>query len=112
MAYLIVVVLSLLVGAGVYSATLRAGGEGPAAVGFDGPLDVPGDGEGEAIGLEGPGPGYTYLRVGTGGPSWRDRLQGFVGLMVLLVVGATALAFGIYQLGHLVNVTIERFLQK
>jgi hypothetical protein len=108
MAYLIVVALSLLVGGAVYAATVRAAREGPAAVGFDGPLSgAEGDG-----GLDGPGPGYTYLRIGTRGPSWSDRIQGFVGLMILLVVGAATLAFGIYQLGHLVNVTIERFLDK
>jgi hypothetical protein len=33
-----------------------------------------------------------------------------VGLIILLVVGTALLAFAIYQLGHLVNLTIERFL--
>jgi hypothetical protein len=37
-------------------------------------------------------------------------VQGFVGLVVLLIVGAAALALAAYQLGHIVNVTIERFL--
>jgi hypothetical protein len=109
MAYLIVVALSLLVGGVVYAATVRAGREGPAAVGFDGGLGA-GDAESEGGGSDGPGPGYTYLRVATRGPSWRDRVQGVVGLIVLLVVGAAVLAFAAYQLGHLVNVTIERFL--
>lgn len=104
MADLIIVAVSLLVGAWVYAATLRSGREGPAAVGFDGE-----DGE-RAKGGE-PGSGYTFLRVATRGPSWRDRLQGFVGLMVLVLVGAAALAFGIYQLGHLVNTTIEQFFE-
>lgn len=104
MAYLIVIALSLLVGAWVYAATLRSGREGPVAVGFDGDDGDPARG-GE------PGSGYTFLRVGTRGPSWRDRLQGFVGLMVLVFVGAAALAFAIYQLGRLVNTTIERFFE-
>jgi hypothetical protein len=104
-AYLIVVALSLLVGGAVYAATMRGGGDGPAAVGFEGP-------PGESGGTEGPGPGYTYLRVATRGPSWGDRVQGLVGLIVLLVVGAAVLAFGIYQLGQLVNETIERFLDR
>jgi hypothetical protein len=103
-AYLIVVGLSLLLGAAVYSSTMRAGREGgPTAIGFEGP-----PGEGDVV--RDPGPGYTYLRVATRGPSWGDRLQGFVGLIILLVVGTALLAFGIYQLGHLVNLTIERFL--
>jgi hypothetical protein len=107
MAYLIVVAVSVLVGGGVYAATLRVGRGGPAAVGFEGALDANVD-DGA---VEGPGPGYTYLRVGTRGPSWRDRLQGAVGLVILLIVGAAALAFGVYQLGHLINATIERFLE-
>jgi hypothetical protein len=105
MGYLIVVALSVAVGAAVYAATLRSGSDRPAAVGFDGP-----DGGPDGSGVETPGPGYTYLRVATKGPSWQDRILGFVGLVVLVVVSAAALAFGIYQLGHLVNVTIERFL--
>ena len=106
MAYLIIVAVSVLVGSGVYAATLRAGREGPAAVGFEDALGP----DLEAGAVEGPGPGYTFLRVATRGPSWRDRLQGAVGLVILLIVGAAALAFGVYQLGHLINVTIERFL--
>jgi hypothetical protein len=110
MAYLIVVLLSVLVGCAVYAATLRAGRERPVALGFDGMAS-------EAYGVdpdgaEVPGPGYTYLRVATHGPSWRDRAFGFVGLIVLVSVSAAALALGIYQLGHLVNVTIEEFLAK
>lgn len=101
--YLLVVALSLLIGGAAYSATMRAGREGPSAVGFEG-----GSGEGQVV--RDPGPGYTYLRVATRGPSWGDRLQGLVGLIILLVVGTALLAFGIYQLGHLVNLTIERFL--
>lgn len=106
-AYLIVVALSLLVGGAVYSATMRAGREGPTAIGFEG---SPSSAEGEGA-VEGPGPGYTYLRVATRGPSWGDRLQGFVGLVILLVVATAVLALGIYQLGHLVNETIERFFE-
>jgi hypothetical protein len=37
---------------------------------------------------------------------------GFVGLLVLLGVSTVALAFGIYQLGHILNVTIENFFTK
>jgi hypothetical protein len=106
MAYLIVLAASVVVGVAVYVVTMRAGREQPAAVGFDG-LEEGGDGEG----LEGPGPGYTYLRIPVRGPTWRDRIEGFVGLVVLLFVGTTVLAFGLYQLGHLINLTIERFLK-
>lgn len=111
MAYLIVVVLSVLVGGGVYAATVRAGRERPVALGFDG-LGSQDYGGGDPEAADGPGPGFTYLRVATRGPSWQDRVLGFVGLIVLVSVSAAALAFGIYQLGHLVNVTIEKFLTK
>jgi hypothetical protein len=99
----IVVALSLLIGAGVYLATIRREVEGPAAVGFEG-ADPESGGP-----VERPGPGYTYLRVGTRGPTWRDRVQGFIGLLILLFFATTALAYGIYQLGHLINLTINRF---
>jgi len=105
MAYVIVLVLSLLVGGAVYLRTVHTARGEPAAVGFDGG----GDAAGERY-ADSPGAGYTYLRVATRGPSWQDRLQGFVGLILLLAAGAAALAFGIYQLGHLISVTIERFL--
>ncbi len=108
MAYLIVVGASLLIGAAVYLATIRAGGEGPAAVGFDG-LEAGTASDGA---VEGPGPGYTYLRVTTRGPSWRDRLQGLIGLVILLFVATAMLAYGIYQLGHVLNLTIARFFEK
>ena len=108
MGYFLVFVLSVLVGSGVYAATLRAAREGTVAAGFEGrsnesssEADVP------AAGLD-----YTYLRVGVRGPSWQDRVVGFVGLLVLLGVSTVTLAFGIYQLGHILNVTIENFFTK
>jgi hypothetical protein len=108
MAYFLVVVLSVLVGGGVYTATLRAGRERTVAVGFEG-RSMP---ESYGDSVPAPGPGYTYLRIGVHGPSWQDRVVGFVGLLVLLGVSSVALAFGIYQLGHIVNVTIENFFTK
>jgi hypothetical protein len=107
MAYLVVVLLSVLVGAAAYAATLRLG-DRPVAVGFDGGSGEGPDGPSEPLDE----PGYTYLRVATAGPTWRDRTQGFIQLLALLFVASAALAFGIYQLGHLINLTIERFLAK
>jgi hypothetical protein len=107
MAYLLVVLASVLVGAGAYFATVRLSREGqPATIGFDGESSSRGE-----VGAEPAAePGYTYLRVRTTGPTWRDRAQGVVELLALLFVASAALAFGIYQLGHLINLTIERFL--
>jgi hypothetical protein len=109
LAYLFVVVLSVLVGSGVYAATLRAGREGTVAAGFEG-RSAPDSHGGTDVPAA--GPGYTYLRVGVRGPSWQDRVVGFVGLVVLLGVSSVALAFGIYQLGHILNVTIENFFAR
>jgi len=110
MAYLIVVGASLLIGGAVYLATIRAAEEGPAAAaaGFDGAEE----GSAADAAVEGPGPGYTYLRVTTRGPSWRDRLQGVIGLVILLFVATATLAYGMYQLGHVLNLTISRFFEK
>lgn len=103
--YLFVAAVSLLVGVAVFVATLRGGRDEEPALGF-------GTEAAPDAGPDDPGPGYAYLRVSTRGPSWRDRLQGLVGLIVLLTAAAAALAFGIYQLGHLINQTIERFLEQ
>lgn len=112
MAYLIVVLLAALAGSAVYAVTLKMGSDGPVAVGFDGGSRAEPDGAADGGEDDGPGSGYTYLRVGTVNPTWRDRTQGVVELLALLFVASAALAFGIYQLGHLINLTIGRFLAK
>jgi hypothetical protein len=105
MAYIVVVLVSVLVGAGAYLATVRLSREEAVPVGFEPESRSQGD-----VPELPPEPGYTYLRVPTTGPTGRDRAQGVVELLALLFVGSAALAFGIYQLGHLINLTIERFL--
>lgn len=44
------------------------------------------------------------------GPGWRERLAGLVGLVAIVVVAAAILAAGVYQVGHMANEMIERFL--
>jgi hypothetical protein len=74
--------------------------------------EEPGGYEDPAVGPTGrAGPGYTYLRVATFGPSARERLQGLVGLIVLVTVSAAVLALAVYQLGHVINQTIGHFLK-
>ena len=106
MAYIVVVLASVLVGAGAYLATVRLSREEAVPVGFE----PESRSQGDVGAVLPPEPGYTYLRVPTTGPTGRDRAQGVVELLALLFVGSAALAFGIYQLGHLINLTIERFL--
>ena len=106
MPLVFVTVLSVLVGCAVYLGTVR-GQRSPSATGFG---ESERDEGVEAIEPGAPPPGYAYLQVSTQGPALRDRLQGLVGVIVLLGVGAAALAFALYELGHLINRTIEAFL--
>ena len=107
MPFMIVAVLSVLVGCAVYLGTVHGPG-GPSATGF-GETDPEEDLE--AIGPGAPAPGYAFLQVSTQGPELRERVRGMVGVIALLGVGAAALAFALYELGHLVNKTIEAFLE-
>lgn len=67
--------------------------------------------EGVAAGPTRAGAGYTYLRVETSGPSGRERVQGFVGLIVVIAVSAAVLALAVYQLGHVIDQTIQHFVK-
>jgi hypothetical protein len=74
--------------------------------------EEPGGDEDPAVGPTArAGPGYTYLRVATFGPSARERLQGLVGLIVLVTISAAVLALAVYQVGHVINQTIGHFLK-
>ncbi len=107
MPYLLVLLVSLLVGAGAYLMTVRAARQ-DTRLGFGG-----GGGEEAATtGPSDPPPGYAYLRVSTQGPALRDRLLGFIGLVLLVGISMAGLAFAIYQIGHLINRTIETFLEQ
>jgi hypothetical protein len=110
MPYLLVLVLSLLVGVGAYVVTVR-GASSDASLGF-------GDGEEELATRpddpsrsDDPPPGYAYLQVSTQGPALRDRLVGLIGLVLLVAISMAVLAFAIYEIGHLINRTIEAFLE-
>jgi hypothetical protein len=113
MPLLLVALLSLLVGAIVYVGTVRRE-QAPSASGFgESEEEIPVGAQQPAaatLGHDAPNPGYTYLQVSTQGPRVRDRLAGLLGVIVLLGVGAAALAFVLYELGHFINRTIETFL--
>ncbi len=106
MAYLLVGVLAILVGAAVYLVTVRSAPDPAPAMGFG---DEDAAGGSEAAG--GPRPGYTYLQVSTRGPALQDRILGLLGVVLLVGVSAALLAFAVYQLGHLINETIQAFLE-
>jgi hypothetical protein len=104
MPLVLVAVLSVLVGCAVYLGTIR-GQQPPSGTGF-------GEAEEEMESVEAgaPPPGYAYLQVSTQGPNLRDRLQGVLGVILLVGVAAATLAFALYELGYLINKTIETFL--
>ncbi|HET7928317.1 MAG TPA: hypothetical protein VFM40_02080, partial [Actinomycetota bacterium] len=76
MPFVIVLVLSVVVGGAVYLGTVRTQ-EKPPATGFG---EARPDEGIEAIEPRTPPPGYTYLQVSTRGPELRERLQGVVGV--------------------------------
>jgi hypothetical protein len=110
MPYLLVLLVSLLVGVAAYLVTVR-GTPADTSLGFGedeeeltaGPGDPPRSGD--------PPPGFAYLQVSTRGPALRDRLLGLIGLVLLVAISMAVLAFAIYEIGHLINRTIETFLE-
>jgi len=105
MPLVLVAVLSILVGCAVYLGTIR-GQESPSATGFGEAEEA----AAESVETGAPPPGYAYLQVSTQGPRLQDRLQGVLGVVLLVGVAAVTLAFALYELGHLINKTIETFL--
>jgi hypothetical protein len=108
MAYLLVLLVSVAIGGAVYLLSLRASEGEPIAVGFEPEARTASGGPDASAHLPA---GYTYLEVlVTRGPSWRERLTGLVGSLVLVVVAAAAVAAAVYGLGTAVNRVIRSFL--
>ena len=102
--YLLVLLLSIGAGVTVYALSMRGARTDANAAGFGPDPSSPEDPLGAP-------PGYTYLQVSiTRGPSLGQRLQGLVGSIALVVLGALAVAGMLYSLGVLIARTIERFL--
>jgi hypothetical protein len=110
MSYLLVLLLSLLVGVGAYVVTVR-GTRADASLGFGDAEEDLARGAGDPGRSDDPPPGYAYLQVSTQGPVLRDRLLGLLGLVLLVAISMAVLAFAIYEIGHLINRTIEAFLE-
>lgn len=103
MGYVIVLLLSVAVGYGVYWLTLRTGGEEiapgpeetePADAAEPAPERVPAD---DAPPVRTRSQETAYVPVSTARPSWQNRLQGALGLVIVVVVGAALLAFVLVQ---------------
>jgi hypothetical protein len=124
MKYLLVFLVSLFAGGAVYVLTLRtAPRESSVGFGFApealrrrhrrAPIAASAETDPEAIdpmSLEPPGAGFTYLKVSTGSPTWQQRVQGLLGVVILVVASSVLLAASVYEIGHLVNSTLSRFL--
>jgi hypothetical protein len=125
MKYLLVLLVSLFAGGAVYVLTLRASPD-ESSVGFGFAPEalrrrhrrpaVPAAAEPEAAhtvepaALEPPGTGFAYLRVLTGRPTWQERVQGLLGVVILVIASSILLAAAAYEVGHLINSTLSRFL--
>ena len=109
MSYLLVLLVSLLVGAGAYVVTVR-GTRADESLGF-GDEEELAPRSGDPLRPGDPPPGYAYLQVSTTGPALRDRLLGLIGLVLLVAISMAVLAFAIYEIGHLIDRTIQAFLE-
>jgi hypothetical protein len=112
MRYAVVVLVSIAVGAFVYVLTLRAAQTESAAVGFEPePRRPPPAGDhGSSPAFEPPTADFRYLQVEVDGRTWRDRLQGLVGTIALVALGAAAVAGAIYMAGAAIDRVIRSFL--
>lgn len=94
MAYMMVFLVAVAVGAAVYVVTVR---EGLGARMFSGLTGAEagalggGDAAAAAAGQAG-----AYVRVSAMRPDWQTRLTGFLGLIVAVVVGAVVIAVSLY----------------
>ena len=110
MPYLLVVVVSLLAGVVAYLVTVR-GSPADTSLGFGDEEEELATRPGDPPRSNDPPAGYAYLQVSTRGPALRDRLLGLIGLVLLVAISMAVLAFAIYEIGHLINRTIEAFLE-
>lgn len=125
MKYALVLLVALLAGGAVYALTLRSEpGEGAIGLGLGTDLlrrvrprrrtgEISDGGEETTpteVRPDPAGEGLTYLRVMTEPPSWSERVQGLLGVIVLVICSAMLLAAAVYGMGHVVNSTISRFL--
>lgn len=92
MAYMMVFLVAVAVGAAVYVVTVREGLGARMFSGLTGAeAGAPGGGDAAAAGQAG-----AYVRVSAMRPDWQTRLTGFLGLIVAVVVGAVVIAVSLY----------------
>lgn len=94
MAYLMVFLVAVAVGAAVYVVTIREAPAGPVFSGL-GRGDAAALSEGDAAVAASEQAG-AYVRVSAMRPDWQTRLTGFLGLIVAVVMGAVVIAVSLY----------------
>ncbi len=87
MAYLLVLLVAVAVGAAAFRATLRQTAAPTAAPRHRGT---------QPVGVPVPGAGESYVPVTDIRASWESRLAGALGLVIAVIVGAVSLALGTY----------------
>jgi hypothetical protein len=104
---LLVLALAVAAGAAVYRVSLYLTGESqPSNSGF-----LPEDGMMSAAGPSADlPPGFRYAVLGPGRRSWQTRVIGFLGIVVLVSITALALALAVYEISHLVRLTLDSYL--
>jgi hypothetical protein len=55
---------------------------------------------------------FTYVPVVADILTWRTRASGLLGLVLVVGLAAAVLAIGVYQVAHVLNETIGKFLGK
>lgn len=123
MSPMAIVFLSLSVGAVVYAVTIRvARDDVHPAPGLSGPAPpppvpsvlAPPDTTARRSATTfpvGDGREVTYLPVAITPLSWRSRVTGLLGLVASIIVAASVLALLVYEVIHVLNDTIARYVE-
>ena len=102
----LVLVLAVAAGTAVYYLSLRLSeGEESRGSGF-----LPEEQTLRAGGISDLPPGYQYAILTPGRRSWQTRLLAFLGIVVVVAVAALLLALSVYEITHLVRVTLTGYL--
>jgi hypothetical protein len=104
LGYIVVVLVALGVGAGVYRFSMDFGAARDASVVEEWKDDPAPSAGGFGAGGEVPASpsGRSYIPIAPGRPSWQSRLGGVMGLVVAVSLAAAALALGLYEIGSLI----------
>ena len=103
MGYLLVIAISVAVGVAVYRMT------GAMALVEDDPETWAGAGVAPAEQAPPPPPSnFERLSISRDRLTWHDRIIGSLGLVVVVAVGATALAFAVYLVGSTALSLLEK----